>query len=119
MNIDTTERLARVMMELSVNDNDGEAQAILDQIILNDERDYRRRIETQLDCARRVSCRHQRRLCRLAMVMGVLSGMVACGWIITGLWWFAGVEPDVLSSSALSFVCGVIGVALAWLISKS
>ncbi len=106
----------RRIAELSMNDREDEAGERLAAIGTRAEDEFRRVMRDEVVAqAKMMICRHQRRLRTMAMVAGVLSGMVMAGYIGAGYWYFHETPPTIPLSMGLTFVCGSFGAYLGWM----
>lgn len=113
-----TDAELREAVELSLNDREAEAEALLSRIVERNVSEFRSAIREELSDAFRVNDRYGRRLQSLAMITGILAGMVAAGWLVWMLWYFGGFQPSIVPTALLSVTCAALGAAAAWRYAK-
>ena len=108
----------RQAVALTLSDRGDEAEALLSRIVEQNTESFRQVLREEVADAFRVSDRYGRRLRSLAMITGVLGGMVAAGWLVWLLWYFGGVVPSIVPTAILSVFCSASGAAAAWWAAK-
>jgi hypothetical protein len=105
----------RQIAELSMDNKHDEAGAMLAEIGTRAEDEFRLAIRKEIHSAMAaMDAEYRRHITALVMVVGLLVGMVAAGWIIVGLIYYMEVSVSIPAAAAMTFICATIGAFIGW-----
>ena len=113
-----TDQELHKLVELAMQDKKGEAERLMADIVRRDEETFRRVVNAEIREIVKMSDRHRRRLGVLAMVAGILAGMVLAGWIMWFKLEFWGIAPTLWSGAFLNLSCAAFGAYVGWRTAK-
>ena len=106
------------LVKLAMDDRKGEAERLMADIVRRDEETFRRVVKDEVREIAKMSDRHRRRLSRLAMIAGILAGIVLSGMVMWFRLEFWGIVPTLWSGVFLNLSCAAFGAYVGWRAAK-